>query len=560
MADENEATASSNMPAKDVVYTSYVVPVTTGRHKITITMSKKEFYDGTNEEVAKRIIQYLPYALDIHKRNEGEIDHLYRYYKGEQAILNKTKIVRPEINHIVVENHAYEIVEFLKSYVFGNPITYAQKGEKGIETSNEKISALNQEMEYISKASDDKQIAEWQYICGTGYRFIDKGDDECPFSISVPDPRKTFVVYSNSIKEEVLFSGFISEQIDNDSLISEPANAFNQRRILTIYTDNFYMQIQGNYLGALDWEYVPIMQTISYGDQFSIDSIVYPLVPKGNRIIEYPLNNARLGRVELVETSLNAINQIKSNEVDDVDQFVQSLLVFINQEIDPEEYQKLIKLGAIEVNSNGTLPADVKLLSSHLSSKDTKTITDDLYNNVLSICGVPRLQDSPSGGDTGQARLIGEGWTMADERANQDELSFKKSERKALKLILDICDKAGNNEIKGLTPKDVEVKFTRNKQDNMLVKAQCLLNLKDAQVDPSVAFNTCGLFSDSNEVYLKSKGFYGDEFWKDKTERDTRANIDAPTDTTNLPKNSRVEVTEKTSNKQVITDASNEAE
>ena len=106
----------------------------------------------------------MPYALDIHKRNEGEIDHLYRYYKGEQAILNKTKIVRPEINHIVVENHAYEIVEFLKSYVFGNPITYAQKGEKGIETSNEKISALNQEMEYISKASDDKQIAEWQYI------------------------------------------------------------------------------------------------------------------------------------------------------------------------------------------------------------------------------------------------------------------------------------------------------------------------------------------------------------------------------------------------------------
>ena len=558
MADENQATPASDKPTKDVVYTSTFVPITTGRHKITITMSKDEFYSGSNEEVAKRIIEYLPYVLDIHKRNEAEIDHLYRFYKGEQAILTKEKIVRPEINHIVVENHAYEIVEFLKSYVFGNPIMYAQKGEANTEEVNSKISALNQEMEYISKSSDDKQIAEWQYICGTGYRFVDKGDDECPFSISVPDPRKTFVVYSNSIKEETLFSGFISEQIDNDQLITEPENAFNQRKILTIYTDNFYMQIQGCCVGGLIWEYKPILQTINYNGQFSIDAPVYPLVPRGNRIVEYPLNNARLGRVELVETSLNAINQIKSNEVDDVDQFVQSLLVFINQQIDPEEYQKLIKLGAIEVNSNGTLPADVKLLSSHLSSSDTKTITDDLYNNVLSICGVPRLQDSPSGGDTGQARLIGEGWTMADERANQDELSFKKSERKVLKLILAICDRAGYDEIAGLTAKDVEVKFTRNKQDNMLVKAQCLLNLKDAQVDPSTAFNSCGLFSDANEVYLKSKQFYGEDFWKEKTERNTNANMTTPTDTTNLPKNSRTTVAETTET--VITDASQEAE
>lgn len=558
MADENQATPASDKPTEDVVYTSTFVPITTGRHKITITMSREEFYAGSNEEVAKRIIEYLPYVLDIHKRNEAEIDHLYRYYKGEQAILRKEKIVRPEINHIVVENHAYEIVEFLKSYVFGNPIMYAQKGEKNTEGVNAKISALNQEMEYISKSSDDKQIAEWQYICGTGYRFVDKGDDECPFSISVPDPRKTFVVYSNSIKEETLFSGFISEQIDNDQLVTEPENAFNQRKILTIYTDNFYMQVQGCCVGGLIWEYKPILQTINYNGQFSIDAPVYPLVPKGNRIVEYPLNNARLGRVELVETSLDAINQIKSNEVDDVDQFVQSLLVFINQQIDPEEYQKLIKLGAIEVNSNGTLPADVKLLSSHLSSKDTKTVTDDLYNNVLSICGVPRLQDSPSGGDTGQARLIGEGWTMADERANQDELSFKKSERKVLKLILAICERAGNNEISGLTAKDVEVKFTRNKQDNMLVKAQCLLNLKDAQVDPSVAFNSCGLFSDANEVYLKSKQFYGEDFWNEKTERNTNANMTVPTDTTNLPKNSRTTVEETTET--VITDASQEAE
>lgn len=535
----SDAELTADKPCKDVVFTDFVKGVLTGRHKITITMSKKDFYSGTNKDVVDRITEYLPYVLSVHNMNEWEIDHLYRLYKGEQAILKKEKVVRPEINHIVVENHAYEIVEFLKGYVYGNPIMYAQKGDKGAEETNEKIAELNQEMEYISKASDDKQIAEWQYICGTAYRFIDKGDSETPFSLSVPDPRKTFVVYSNEIKEEVLFSGFISEQIPSEQVIPETGNALNQRKVLTIYTDNFYMELMGEQVNGNIWNFTPVTQTISIGGLLSVDYITYPLIPKGNRIIEYPLNEARLGRIELVETALNAINQIKSNEVDDVDQFVQSLLVFINQEIDPEEYKKLIKLGAIEINSNGTLPADVKMLTSHLSSGDTKTITDDLYMNVLSICGVPRMRESQSGGDTGQARLIGEGWTMADERAKQDELSFKRSERKAIKLILAMCDKAGNNGIKGLEAKDVEVKFTRNNKDNLLVRAQCLLNLKDAQVAPSVAFNSCGMFSDANEVYLKSKEFYGDNFWTSETKRNEQANLPNPTDTINVGQTKR---------------------
>lgn len=534
-----DAELANNQPNKDSVFTDFIKNTLTGRHKITITMSKKEFYSGSDKDVVDRITKYLPYVLSVHNMNEWEIDHLYRFYKGEQAILNKEKIVRPEINHIVVENHAYEIVEFLKGYVYGNPIMYAQKGDKSAEETNEKIAELNQEMEYISKASDDKQIAEWQYICGTAYRFIDKGDSETPFSLSVPDPRKTFVVYSNEIKEEVLFSGFISEQISSEQVIPETGNALNQRKVLTIYTDNFYMELKGEQVNGNIWNFTPVTQTISIGGLLSVDYITYPLIPKGNRIIEYPLNEARLGRIELVETALNAINQIKSNEVDDVDQFVQSLLVFINQEIDPDEYKKLIKLGAIEINSNGTLPADVKMLTSHLSSSDTKTITDDLYMNVLSICGVPRMRESQSGGDTGQARLIGEGWTMADERAKQDELSFKRSERKAIKLILAMCDKAGNNGIKGLEAKDVEVKFTRNNKDNLLVRAQCLLNLKDAQVAPSVAFNSCGMFSDANEVYLKSKEFYGDDFWTSETKRNEQANLPNPTDTINVGQTKR---------------------
>ena len=106
---------------------------------------------------------------------------------------------------------------------------------------------------------------------------------------------------------------------------------------------------------------------------------------------------------------------------------------------------------------------------------------------------------------------------MADERAKQDELSFKKSERKFLKLILNICKyktKDKDEQIKTLRLCDIDIKFTRNKSDNLLVKTQGLMNMMSAQVPPEVAFVTCDLFSDPNDVYQKGKDYFGEDFWK----------------------------------------------
>ena len=137
-----------------------------GRRKIYSSYKKDEI----NEEV---LLKILPQVLREHEINAGEIDYLYNYYKGKQPIWDKSKIVRPEINNKVLENHAYEIVEFKKSYVFGEPIQYVQKGEKNGEEINPEISLLNKFMESEDKSSLDKEIAEWQYICGTAYRWVE---------------------------------------------------------------------------------------------------------------------------------------------------------------------------------------------------------------------------------------------------------------------------------------------------------------------------------------------------------------------------------------------------
>lgn len=479
-----------------------------GRRKIYSSYKKNEI----NKEI---LIEILPQVLREHEKNANEIDYLYNYYKGKQPIWDKEKIVRPEINNKVLENHAYEIVEFKKSYVYGEPIQYVQKGEKNGEKLNPEISLLNKFMESEDKSSLDKEIAEWQYICGTAYRWIEidaKGEeDDAPFELSVPDPRRTFVVYHSGIKEEPLFSGYIS-YFSKDIMNNEETPATVNYRIITIYTDKH------KYLFKEEDSNIKIIQQPI--DVFNTIVDAYPLEVEGQRIIEYPLNNSRLGLIELVMSELNTLNRIKSADIDGIDQFVQSLLVFVNQEIDIAKFKELVALGAIQVASQSPdKPADVKLLTNQLLHSETKIVLDDTYENILSTVGMPKLNDKPSGGDTGQARLLGEGWTMADERAKQDELSFKRSERRFLKLAIAICKHLTKNKgekISNLKLSDIDIKFTRNKSDNLIIKTQGLMNMKSAQVPPDVAFVSCGLFSDPNDVYQKAKNYYGDSFWKDE--------------------------------------------
>lgn len=482
-----------------------------GRRKLTTSYK-------SNELTPELILKILPSVMREHQKNADEIEYLYNYYKGIQPILQKDKKVRPDINNVILENHAFEIVEFRKANGFGEPVQYVQKGEKDSEIVNPELATLTKFVESEDKSSNDKELSEWQYICGTAYRFIDTDkkddDDEAPFEISVPDPRKTFVVYTNGIKEKPAFAGHYTYY--SDRIISEDnREVINKYRIITIYTNTSIIEIKDNFFNNRYCNF-EIMKQEVLGQKTE----EYPLMIPGIRIIEYPLNNSRLGLVELVMSPLNAINKIKSDDLDAIDQFVQSLLVFVNQDVEVEDVKALEEAGALKIFSQDpTKPADVKLLTAQLDHSQTKIVTDDLYNNALVVAGCPRLNDKASGGDTGQARLLGEGWTMAYQRAKQDDLSFIKSERQFLKMVLKICK--NSNQLLNLKITDIDIKIPRDKADNLLVKAQALLNLLQSGVHPEIAFTVVGLFGDPHDVYEKSIKFFGEDFWTKITDNKT---------------------------------------
>ena len=468
----------------------------------------------TSEKVITRenLIKVLSSVLPDFAKNQAEIKYLYNYYRGDQPILKREKKHRPEINNKVVENHAHEIVSFKVGYDFGEPIQYIRRATKsGTETKENpelptetddmeitgKIALLNEYMFTQDKATQDKDLAEWFFICGTGYRMVLPTEDEleseiCPFEIDTLDPQFTAVVYSRCFGKKPVMSIQQVEQSDDSVLycIYTPTTYFEVKVANTLtdtqLTDNNITKEEDHIIG-----YIPV--------------------------VEYAANTARIGAFELVMSLLDEINNVESNRIDGIEQFVQAFMKFINVRITEEQFDELKELGAISFKSDPNCPADIGIVSSELNQQQVQTVVDHLYQMVLIICSMPdRNGTNRTTGDTGQAVILRDGWSAAAAASKDVEAMFKKSEKAFLKIVLKIIKDSEETEIR---LSDIDIKFIPNKTDNLLTKTQALQTMLEAGINPQIAIAKSGLFGDPEQVYLDSLPYLRNK-WKTKEEAD----------------------------------------
>ena len=468
----------------------------------------------TNEKVITRenLIKVLSSVLPDFAKNKAEIDFLYRYYKGEQPILKRKKKHRPEIKNCVVENHAHEIVSFKVGYDFGEPIQYIRRATKSGTENKEnpalpteiddmeittKISLVNEYMFTQDKATQDRDLAEWFFVCGTGYRMVLPTEDDldaeiCPFEFDTLDPRYTAVVYNRGFGKKPVMS---IQEVE----VSEEETLF------CIYTPTEYFEIQVNKPLAFN--------TLTADNIVKQDSHIIGHIP----IVEYAANTARIGAFELVMSLLDEINNVESNRIDSIEQFVQAFMKFINVRIEEEQFEELKELGAISFKSDPNCPADIDIVSSELNQQQVQTVVDHLYQMVLIICSMPdRNGTNRTTGDTGQAVILRDGWSAAAAASKDVEAMFKKSEKAFLKIVLKIIKDSTDTDIR---LSDIDIKFIPNKTDNLLTKTQALQTMLEAGINPQIAIAKSGLFGDPEQVYIDSIPYLRNK-WKTKEESD----------------------------------------
>lgn len=421
----------------------------------------------TDEPVitAENVVSVLDKAVSTHSKNASEISYLWEYYKGKTPILGKVKEVRPEINHKISVNRANEIVMFKRGYGFGEPIQYVRRGTD--ESLTDDVAVLNDYMFAQNKHAEDSTLAEWMYVGGVGMRMALPGKDvDEPFKVYTLDPRHSFVIHYNGLGNPVVAGVKVVEKE-------------NTMKVYSVYTPEWYFEIENSIIVK--------QQPHALG-----------MVP----IFEYPANAARLGCFEVALPLLDAINEVESNRLDDVVQYVNSFLALLGGTIDDETAEKLNEYKMLCLPEG----VDAKYLSMAMQQNDTQVLSDNLYSAVLTICGIPNRNGGSSTSDTGSAVIMRDGWEMAESHMKSVENEFKRSEREFLKLILRILrDTVGT----GLSLKDLDIKFSRRNYDNLQTKSQVLTTmLSNPKIDPYLAFTHCGMFLDPESAYLMSKAWW----------------------------------------------------
>lgn len=475
-----------------------------GRERIYFNVTKKNFL--LNPELY--IKELFGGAISIHKKNIGDYDKIHNEVVGKQKIYTKQRVDEDQINNQYVENHLWKILRTNVSYIIGRPIQYSNRTS---DTKDDMI-YLSNYLADMKKHKNDIDVVSDCIEYGVGYRMslprldlYDKKTESCIKDYHL-DPRLVFLCYGEETRNEVLFACVIEKVYD-----LEKKNKVDQ--YLIYFTDE-----QEN---CYSFRINEKAETIA-----PIQKETYKHLP----IFEYSINKYRISPIEIILPLQDAINRLLSLEIDDVEQFVQAFLVFVNQDVDLETEegrniwgQKVSvfrKTRTILLNSQvENLPADLKQLVNQLDHTSLSILYERLKNAAYDITSTPQPSGNvTSGGDTSGARLLGNGWESALFEAELNTSYMKDCERIWLKFFIDE-NKNSQTEINEISANEIEIKYDINMSDNMLVKTQSISNLYNANMPKELILTAVNILGD---VQKSSKMWqeYDDKVKEENAKRD----------------------------------------
>lgn len=433
---------------------------------------RKIAYTDAERITDDNVVKIIGQCIGVFYGNKSAIRYLWRYYKGDQPVLYRTKVSNEDITNKILENHAYEIVQFKVGQTYGEPVQFISR--KDDDAINNAVDELNDFMTDANKQEKDIKSGEWQSATGTSFKAIQSKEGEIPFRITAPSPLNTFVIYNRSTEEPVLA---VQELKDEDGRYYKLA--FSETMSFKIVNSN-----------------VVSSKLHTYG---------------GIPIVEYPNNHERISDIELVISMLDAINNMQSNRMDGIEQFVQSWIKFVNCDVDEEQFEKMKMNHALVVKSiNKDNKSDVDIMTQELNQTQCQVAKDDLWDNALSILAIPTKQ-SNTGGDTQGAVELRNGWDFSKTRAKLKDPLVKSAEKRLAVVVLNVL-RISRNDLK-LSIRDFDVQINHSPQDNMYTKSQTLLLLLQCGIHPLVAIKTVGLWGDAEKTFLLSKP-YLENLWK----------------------------------------------
>lgn len=441
-----------------------------------------------DEEVnINTIVDVMNRAWTKHLKNVAEINKLMDYYFGKQNQTNKQSTDNFYENNIENEttiNYANSTVRTIVGYTYSQGAQITQR--KG--NYQKDIEKLIDIMNYENSETVDNEVGIMASITGMGYfgTFPTKElySDYMPNYPIVPialDPRTTFIV--------------CSPELGNPTTLSVTYYVSEEKRKTVFYcytdTETYIIECDG---------------TTFNNSARIIDTDVNPI---GLNPISLVKNNQFMqGDFETAIQINDALNQLASDSLSDVENVIKSLLIIMNAELSEDEAAKARKNRILQLIGQPGMNVDAKFIYQQLDSLGIQNLREYFEEAYKTVVGIPdRKTRSGGGGDTGDAVKLRDGWADIEIVARIKETYFKIAKKKQLGVAIEILHLL-NMVSKGFKLEEIDIKLPRNKNDNIQTKSQSFSTLMSTNaIAPEDALAMADMTTDITGVVERGKKY-----------------------------------------------------
>ncbi len=442
-----------------------------------------------DEEInSNTIIDVMKIAWTKHTNNVVDINKLMDYYFGKQN-QNKNQstsnFYEDNIENETTINYANSTVRTIVGYTYSQGAQITQRKGKHQKDIEKLIDIMN----YENSDTIDNEVGTMASITGMGYfgTFPTKElySDYMPDYPIVPialDPRTTFVVCSPELGNPVKLS------------VTYYSSKEKRKTVFYCYTDN------ETYLIECDGEN-------TFNNSAKIKDI--DINPIGLNPISLVKNNQFMqGDFETAIQISDALNQLASDSLSDVENVIKSLLIIMNAELTDDEAAKARKNRILQLIGQPGMNVDAKFIYQQLDSLGIQNLREYFEEAYKTVVGIPdRKTRSGGGGDTGDAVKLRDGWADIEIVARIKEAYFKIAKKKQLAVAIEILHLL-NMVSKNFKLEDIDIKLPRNKNDNIQTKSQSFSTLMGTEVlAPEDALAMADMTTDITGVVERGKKY-----------------------------------------------------
>lgn len=286
----------------------------------------KRLVEELNNGIVPKEIKNCINEMDKENSRYKKLDN---YYKNSEDVLNKTRILSESPNNIILSNYARYISVLNVGYFMGNELKY---------NCNIDITKL------LDKYSDNTIIKVDQSNAmkiskyGKAYELVYVNEKGNIKSKSI-NPSNAIILKSDDLDEEELVGIYKASDKNIYIYTTEKCIQFNGKTV----TD-----VKEHFFGKLP-------------------------------LIEYINNEDKLGDYETVITLIDAYNKIVSNDIDNIEEFVDSILIVKGPTLTPEQLDLLKETRGMSLNKEDSAEYLTKVLDEIGISEALKRLRQDIH-------------------------------------------------------------------------------------------------------------------------------------------------------------------------------------